>query len=252
MHTMLKNNKMNKLLLAICTIYILASCGNKTKDLQLAPISDYAPLTIGKYISYSLDSLVFTNFGTVEAHRLYQVKYLVADTLLDNLGRKGYRINRQIRATATDPYVNENTFFALNTGTTLEFTENNLKFIKLAMPINNGYNWRGNSAINYSTVLPDIGNLFFLEDWDYTYENVGETSPIAIPGYTLNNTITIAQKNTSFNLPIGPTTVIASKDFAKEIYAQDIGMVYRQFIHWEYQNAKYKGFGVTMKMIDHN
>ncbi|MBS1656200.1 MAG: hypothetical protein JSU05_15210, partial [Bacteroidetes bacterium] len=41
---------------------LLVSCGKKTEDFQTEAISDYVPLASGKYITYRLDSTVFTNF----------------------------------------------------------------------------------------------------------------------------------------------------------------------------------------------
>ena len=51
-------------LLAIFSISFF-SCSNKTEPFVSEPLSDYIPLQTGKYITYRLDSLVFTNFGTV-------------------------------------------------------------------------------------------------------------------------------------------------------------------------------------------
>ena len=233
---------------------LLASCGNKNQDLGLTTISDYAPLTIGKYITYSVDSLLFTNFGTTETHVLYEAKYLVADTFVDNIGRKNFKIIRYIRKNPTESFVSEYTFSAINTGNNYEFVENNQRFLKLTIPIKNAYVWKGNTYINLSTPI-GFGNMnsSYLDDWDYTYEDVDGPMPIPLAGFTLSNTVTVNQRNMSLNLPVTGSTNIASKDFAKEIYAKNIGLVYRQLIHWEYQlSSKYIGFGITMKMIDKN
>lgn len=250
---------MKLLLSGIIAAILFSSCGNSKDDLQLTKIEDYAPLVKGKYITYELDSMVFTNFGTTETHRFYQVKYLVVDSIRDNSGRLAYKVQRSIRSipaaggTTTSSFGSELTFSAINTGNSYEFVENNQRFIKLVMPIKNGYSWKGNAYINLSTVIPGFGNSYFLDDWDYNYDFVGGPSPINFPGFTLNNTVIVNQRDVSTNLPVTGTTNIASKDFGKEIYAKNIGMVYRQFIHWEYQtNTKYTGFGITMKMIDKN
>ena len=244
---------MKFILSLIIAATLLTSCGSKKADLMLTSINDYAPLVVGKYITYSVDSLVFKNFGTLEVHNLYEVKHLVADTFIDNSGRKAYKIIRYIRKNAMESFVSEYTFAAVNTGNSYEFTENNQRFIKLTMPIKNSYNWKGNVFINLSTVIPGFGNSYFLDDWDYRYDNVDDAMPIPLPGFTLSNTVTVNQRDVSTNLPVTGTTNIANKDFSKEIYAKGIGMVYRQFIHWEYQiSTKYIGYGITMKMIDKN
>jgi hypothetical protein len=244
---------MKNLLFALLAASCFTACKKNNEELAIATTTDYAPLKIGKYITYSADSLVFINANTTEAHRFYEVRYTVADTATDNLGRKGFRITRSIRKNSPDAFVPDNSFFAVHSNNTFELKENNLRFLKLTMPINNDHSWKGNSAINTSAVVPQYGNLNFFDDWDYTYSNVAEASPVVFTGFNLANTVTINQRDISINLPVVANTSIAIRDFSQEIFAKDLGMVYRKFIHWEYQQSSaYTGFGLTLKMIDHN
>ncbi len=238
----------------------ICGCTKSSEDISLTLINDYAPLKVGKYITYSLDSLVFVASSTQEAHRQYEVKYLVQDSITDNLGRKAFRIVRYIRTLPNGIFNPENTFVALNSGTGFEFTENNIKFLKLTQPIKDDASWKGNAYVDISSSANQ-----YLIDWDYTYTNVAKPSPIALSGFpAITNTITVNQRNHTFNLPIIPPvqpnpTFIANKDSAVEIYAKDIGLVYKKFLHWEYQyqpnggsNATYIGSGVTMILKDYN
>ena len=247
---------MNKLLLLLLGILFFTSCKKESAQFEITPISDYAPLTVGKYITYNLDSLVYLSFGTVEAHKLYEVKYLTADSLRDNMGRKAFRIIRYIRTLPGGTFTPDNTFLAMNTGTGFEFTENNLRYLKLVQPIQDGKTWKGNSAIDVTSLGSD---LQYLSDWDYTYALTDQ--PKTIGKFNLPATVTVNQRDESFNLPVilpGPgvtnPTNIASKDFSQEIYAKGIGMIYRKFLHYEYQLSfrGYIGYGVTLTMTDHN
>ena len=247
---------MNKLLLLLLSIVFFTSCKKESAQFEITPISDYAPLTVGKYITYNLDSLVYLSFGTVEAHKLYEVKYLTADSLRDNMGRKAFRIIRYIRTLPGGTFTPDNTFLAVNTGTGFEFTENNLRYLKLVQPIQDGKTWKGNSAIDVTSLGSD---LQYLADWDYTYANTDQ--PKTIGTFNLPATVIVYQRDESFNLPVllpGPgvtnPTNIASRDFSQEIYAKGIGMVYRKFLHYEYQLSfrGYIGYGVTLTMTDHN
>ena len=245
---------MIKIISLLAVILFFTACKKETAQLQTIPISDYAPLTVGKYVTYSLDSLVYINFGSTEAHRFYEVKYLTADSLKDILGRKAFRIVRYIRTLPNGTFTPDNTFLAVNTGTTFEFTENNLRYLKLTQPIKNDRTWKGNSAIDVTSVGSD---LQYLADWDYTYSDVEQ--PMKIGTFNLANTVTVKEIDASVNLPVIPAgqpnqTNIASKDFSKEIYAKGIGLVQREFIHFEYQLAfpGYIGYGVKLVMVDHN
>ena len=245
---------MKKLIPIVLCVLFFAACKKQSEELQIVPISDYAPLKVGKYITYSIDSLVYTNFSTIEAHRFYEVKYQVMDSFTDNVGRKAFRMVRYIRTLPAGTFLPDNTAIAVNTGSRYEFVENNLKYFKLTLPIADDKSWKGNSAIDL-IVDPSTGvDLSYLGDWDYTYAGVGTAKKVGT--FNLANTLTVNQKNDSTNLPITAFTNIAYKDFSQEIYAKDIGMVYRNFIHFEYQKSpnsfSYKGYGVKLIMVDHN
>ena len=248
---------MNKIISLLLVVILFTACKKESEEFNTIPISDYAPLTVGKFVTYSLDSLVYINFGATEAHRFYEVKYLTADSLTDLLGRKAFRIVRYIRTLPNGTFTPDNTFLAVNTGTTFEFTENNLRYLKLTQPIKDDRSWKGNSAIN-AVNDPITGvNLSYLEDWDYTYVDVAAAKKVGT--YNLANTITVNQIDESVNLPvIAPglpgATNIASKDYSQEIYAKGIGMVRKEFIHFEYQLAfpGYIGYGIKLIMVDHN
>jgi hypothetical protein len=254
----------NSFTILFCIIVFLG-CKKQSEEIQILSISDYAPLTIGKYITYSLDSLTFSNFGTVEKHSFYEVKYQIMDTFTDNLSRKVFRIVRYIRTLPNGNFVPDNTTMAVNTGRAFEFIENNIKYFKLAAPIADNSSWKGNSAISLIVNSSTGEDLSYLDDWDYTYENVGAAKKIG--SFNLENTLTVNQVDDSTNLPIlflGPSvpdslaTQIASKYFSQEIYAKDIGMVYRNFLNYQYQRSKgssvfkFIGYGVKLTMLDHN
>ncbi|HLG39444.1 MAG TPA: hypothetical protein VI461_07240, partial [Chitinophagaceae bacterium] len=77
--------------LVAVTIITFISCSKK-EEFTSEPLSDYIPLQTGKYITYRLDSMVFTNFGrNTEIHR-YQVKHEIDAELTDNLGRPAWRV----------------------------------------------------------------------------------------------------------------------------------------------------------------
>lgn len=239
------------LLLAAATLF---SCKKSSEDLQTASIAEYSPLVTGKYISYALDSLVYVNFGASYEIHSYEVKYEVDAQITDNLGRPAYRVYRYIRKMATDPWVPDASFTAVNDSNGLEFIENNLRFIKLRLPFRENYSWKGNTFIDtYSLNSP----VKYMDDWDYVYENVGTTQQVG--SFSLTNTVTVNQRDEVIGNPSDPNSY-AEENYSKEIYAAGIGMVYRQFLHTEYQppvpglagHFVDGSYGVTYTMIDHN
>ena len=240
------------LFLAIITVVFFSACKKSTDVLETAAVSEYSPLLVGKYISYNLDSSLFINFGTKDTVISYQVKHQIDAQITDNLGRPAYRITRYIRKTAANAWVPDNTFMAVPTDFTMEFIENNLRFLKLKGPIRNGYSWKGNSYIDtYSINSP----VRYLADWDYTYDSVNVKQTIG--AFTLDSTLKVAQRDEVIGNPADPNSY-HEINFGAEKYAKGIGLVYRKFLHVEYQpptpgRGGYKqGYGVKMTMIDHN
>ena len=227
----------------IASLLIFSACKKSTEDFVTPPLSDYYPLTVGKYITYSLDSIVYyTNFGVSAVVKSYQVKHVVDAQITDALGRPAYRIIRFIRSTPTAAWVADNTFMAVPGETSIEFIENNLRYIKLRSAIKQDNSWKGNSYINTSSLS---SNLKYLDDWDYTYDSINVAAKVGT--LTIDSTIKVAQ--------IDQQTAI-DKTFSEEKYAKGIGLVYRNFLYWNKGNANGTftdaSYGVILKMIDHN
>lgn len=240
------------LLATIITAVIFSACKKSTEDFQTPPVSDYYPLAVGKYISYSLDSTVFINFGTKDTVINYQVKHQVDALITDNLGRPAYRIIRYIRKTAANPWVPDNTFMAVPTEFSVEFIENNMRFIKMKAPVRNGFSWKGNSYIDTYSLNSDVK---YLDDWDYTYDSLNTT--ISLAALTVDSTLKVDQRDEVIGNPNDPNSYSEINQGA-ERYAKGLGLVYRNFLHVEYQpptpgrGGYRQGYGVKMTMIDHN
>lgn len=231
----------------------MSSCKKSTEDFNTVPLSDYYPLQAGKYVTYRLDSTVFINFGTAQVTRSYEVKYSVDAPITDNLNRPAWRIIRSTRSASTDPWVTDATFMAVPTNNTLEFIENNLRFVKLHQPVRNGYSWKGHSHID--TYTPSSG-LRYLDDWDYIYDLVGTNE--TINGFNLK-TLTVRQRDEVIGNPTDPESY-SEVNYGIEKYAEGIGMVYKSFLHTEYQpgGGSQSGYfvdgsyGVELTLIDYN
>lgn len=235
-------------------ILALNACKKETEDFTTAPIEDYSPLAIGKFISYQLDSFKYLPFSLKDTTITYQVKHEVDALIADNLGRPAYRVIRYIRKTAQNPWVPDNSFMAVNTGNSLEFIENNLRFLKLKLPFKDGYSWKGNSYIDSYSLNSDVR---YLDDWDYMYEGMNE--PFTVGTMILDSTFKVNQRDEVIGNPEDIKSY-SEKNFSTEIYAKGIGLVYRKFLHTEFQPATpgapgaYSdgSYGITLTMIDHN
>ena len=245
-------------LVAISFLFSTTSCKKETEEFKTDAIADYLPLSVGKYITYRLDSSVFVNFGTtMEVHR-YQVKNVVDAQVTDNLGRPSYRIIRYLTdSLATQPWVENGTYFITPLADQAEVIEDNQRYIKLHLPFKIDTDWKGNKYLSDDPFasLWTFENDNDMNQWDYNLESFQET--MTIGNKTVNDVYTVFQIDDAFNAPVTDASIVGLRTLAFERYAKNIGLVTRDFIMWEYQPtssqpAHYKGFGIKMWMIDHN
>jgi hypothetical protein len=247
--------------LSLLTILIVSlfSCSEK-EEFVTESLAEYLPLEPGKYITYRLDSLVFTNFQRdVETHS-YQVKHVVDTIVTDAMGQPSYRVYRFIRdAAGTGNWASNGSYYVTPLADQVEVVENNLRFIKLHAPIREGNGWLGNRFLPtdpYGSLGYNFGNDDNMKNWEYRYDLFEPTFSYNGEDYT--DVYTVEQEDDLQNVPIADPASIAFKTRSVEKYAKNIGLVYRQHEIWEYQpntsgpDPYYVGFGITMWMIDHN
>lgn len=251
---------MRKYGIAILSIILLTTaCKDKSIILTSPPLSDYFPLIVGKSITYRLDSTVTTAFGVSLTTSSYIVNDYVNAQIIDGLGRNSYRIFRTYTDTnSIAPYATMATFQATPVGTDwIEYLDNNLRFMKLRFPIQEGFTWKGNSFIDVTASGNSAFNFF--ADWDYTYQNVGK--PDTVLGKVYPNTVTVMQRDETIpNVAFNPANY-QQRNYSIEVYAKNIGLIYKNLLHYIYQPptpnrpAGYyedESFGVKLQIISNN
>jgi hypothetical protein len=251
---------MRKLFLGSLCVLLLAACSKEKEQLTSPPLSDYFPLQVGKYIEYRLDSTVLTPFGTGFVTRSYRAKDVVDAEITDNRGRKGYRIYRYLTDTAgVSPYRNAATYMAIPNGTDwVEYIDNNLRFMKLRWPIRPATQWQGNSFIADALGSSSNPVVQYYADWTYEYDSIG--APYTLLGKTYDSTVLVRQRDETIpEGPLTPTTTFQQRDFSEERYAKGIGLIYKNFLHYEWQGpAQTPGhyvdgsYGIRLRIISHN
>jgi len=223
----------------------------------------FAPLQVGKYVIFRLDSLNFYYYGQLDTLTHYLAKDSVEEATTDLMGRPSWRVVRYLSDTLGTAWTPTETYLVTPTRTTLEVVEDNLRYIKLAFPMDEGYNWTGSTYLPYAPYqdyfdFSDDSHLN-VQRWNYTYQNVNK--PYTIGSQVYDSTTTVLAVNDSINAPvIVVDTSFASRTYWTETYARNVGLIYRHTELWEYQpptpngtQIGYKiGFEVTFKIVDHN
>ena len=245
-------------------IIILAgiiSCKKQTGNLPTAQLNEYMPMFVGKYIHYQLDSMVFIHLGQKDTVISYEAKDIVDGELTDGEGNLTYRVIRYLRELGSmdeSDYVPKLTYFVTPTKNSVELIENNLRYQKLKLPVTEGFNWRGNTYLPDAPfyTLYEFSNDIDIHEWNYTYFDVNQS--IQIGNNVYDSTASVLQVADSSNVPIEFPDGLAYKNYWTEVYAKNVGLIYKEIEMWEYQPANESdpsmrsGFGLKMTIIDHN
>jgi hypothetical protein len=217
----------------ILVIIVFISCEKKSETYASDEIGQYYSMQVGKFIRYRLDSMTFTAFGVRDTTIYYQAKDVVEAAITDNSGRPGWRVVRYLRDTlGMKPWTPNITYQVTPTREALEVVEENFRFEKMKLPVKDGFTWKGNRYINLNSPDPNW-NYDFLFDWDYTYENAGLPFPV-FNGQMIQNTITVNQIDETLGNPADNKSY-SERTFGKEVYAKEVGLIYREFMHYTYQ-----------------
>lgn len=238
-------------------LFLFAVAGGackKTATFTTDSLSEYTLSQVGKFIRYRMDSTRYVEYGQKEIVTKYQAKDVVEAAIKDNTGRTALRVVRYISDTnGIAPWKPITTYMIVAERERVEYVEENLRFIRLILPISEDNSWKGNSFIDTYTIN---SALTYMDDWDYTYRNVGE--PFSVWNKAVvNNTVSVLQRDDVIGIP-SDASVYSEKTLSKEVFAKGIGRIYKEFLHWEYQppvgnNPGFKeGYGIKLVMIDHN
>ena len=95
-------------------------------------------------------------------------------------------------------------------------------------PLREGKHWNGNIYLGSLSSIPvneSCNNLVFLEDWDYEYTAIHAAENIGT--FSFDSTATVEQNG---------STNLTELNTSTEIYAKNVGLVYREFYHLTTQN----------------
>jgi hypothetical protein len=240
-----------------------SSC-KKTLPPPEPPLSDYfIGLQVGKYVTYRMDSLNFYYYGQNDTITSYLAKDSVEKKTIDNSGATVWLVTRYLSDTTGSFWTPSMTYVVSPTLAAIDVTEDNLRFVKLAYPMDLGFSWSGNTFLPYAPYQDffDYSNYLNLTlvDWNYVYMQVNQPFTVA-NGTSYDSATTILQVADSTNVPITNVTAFASATYWSETYAKHVGLIYRHTEMWEYQpptpdgsQSGYKiGFSLTMSVVDHN
>lgn len=213
-------------LFTISLLVFLLNCKKEvvgTIDLE----KDYFPLEINFWQEYKVDSITFSDFTnpvTIDTSS-YFLKELIESDYLDLSNNTNYRVEQYKRYENSSWFIN-NIFSQKATNINFQKVENDLRFIKLVFPPELNKTWNGHIYID----VIDEPSLDFYNptkfEWEYTFTAIDEK--LEIGEFTFDSCVTVIQIDEE-NL--------FEKKYSKEIYAKNVGLVYKELMILETQAA---------------
>ena len=245
------------LLAAICSLAFF-SC-KKSNTNTTDPTFNYFPIKYGHYVTYNVDSIYYLGSSCTRYEIKSQIKYAVTDTFRDASDRLSYIMNVYSRPYDGGLWVANNVIELTLTPTTvtnlleptttsLYYTQDQTQYVKLMFPITNGYTWQGNQNAQIQNAP-----FAYLANWNYTYQNLGLS--YFNGQIEFGNTVTVLEDNESVNYPGIDTIIAGYRTYAKEVYAYNVGMIYKEWTHYTWNvgnDSCWNGYRVTMTAVDYN
>lgn len=224
---------MHQKLLAFYILMILSLSACEQKQGEPVDMGyEYYPVEENVYHIYQVDSIIWDDFYTppqVDTFS-YKVKKVIKSDFQDNEGRTVYRVERFVKQNDTLDWRMDKVFTLLKDSAKIVKTIDNRTFIKLVFPIDIGSTWDANI---YNPENPN------------EYEITEEEGSFQVDDKTFHNTVNVEQKNQK---------TLISNDIANEVYAPDVGMIYKQDISQELDISTGEvesGYKYTYKLLEY-
>jgi len=188
----------------------------------LAPTNfDYYPIEIGKYKVYQIDSIVYNEYNCSVQTARYQIKEVTESKTTDGEGDVTFIIKRYFRRTSTDAWALYNIWTEKIEDNQIQRVENNQRMIKMVSPMQEGSYWDGIVYIRRDTLVPIRGgSIDMFKDWgDFVCDKIGSSFVDTLSNLVYTDVAKVVQVDKTNNI---------ERRFSTEVYAKDIGLVYRE------------------------
>ena len=209
--------------LLLLVFVIVFSCKTVEDNFDRNLGYEYMGLEVGKYIIYQVDSTIFNPTGdSLKSVTNSYIKDEIIDTLRDNVGELLYKTERFIRQDTSAPWQIQKVFTQSIQANQGIVTIDNLRFIKLAFPIQVFNSWDPLVHIDQNTQAIVAGETlepFRNGVWRSRILSADELDTIGT--FQLDNVLNLREVDTSDESPF-------DLRISYEKYAKGIGLVYRE------------------------
>ena len=199
--------KLTTISLCIATAFAFVACQKENivpSDLEFSAEKQYFPLKTGKSLIYKVTEIIVDNPSEYYDTAIYYLRERTDIPFIDNEGDTTYRIERYKSPTQNYNWKISDVWEAKLTDYTAEKVEENQRFVKIRFPLAIGKSWDGNMKNEFNEKISTISSL------SARYEN---------GNIRLDSCLSIIRDSSISQI---------SKVYDVEIYARNIGLVYKE------------------------
>lgn len=201
------------ILVVVVSVAVL-SCDSS--DNETPRNNNFFPLKTGVYQIYDVKEIIYT-LGDPDTFR-YELKTVVVDSFENSNGGHTYVIHRSKKPEGAWAWTYLDSWSAVNDGSELIVNEENIPYLKLKFPASLGKTWDGN-------IYNNITNPSSNQHVDiYKIAETGKS--LQLGDVSLGEYIRVEQEDNQ--------EFIVYFDKRNEIYAVDVGLVYREIEQLQY------------------
>ena len=196
-------------LLVFLTGIILVLTSGCDSEIEIDPEETgdaFYPLSTGDYREYKVRQINYSILANPDTIT-YFLKEEAGDSYINQRGTTTFTLNRYKRSNDTLSWEIDSVWTVMKSQTNVVVRENNISYTKLIFPVLDQKQWDGNAFNIYEEEL-------------YTYEATYQ--PFIIGNNEYNPTLKVIQ---AYN----PDSIVM-KDIRSEIYAENIGLIYKESI----------------------
>jgi len=174
----------------------------------------YFPVKVGNYWIYEVSETKVLNnqYDSIT----YQVKELIDTVFRNQANELTYRVIKSRRANSSQSWGNDTLYTINPNALNIQVTRDNKRSIALVFPVAEGKEWNVN-AFNIA------------EEHEYFYQDVNQ--PLTFQGQSYDRTLKVIQGQ--------PNEVVLDDRF--EVYAYNVGLIYKKFQFYEYTPSQITG-----------
>ncbi len=225
-----------KLFFGFIVLVLFFACKKEDKN-DILPVHNdwrYFPLNIGSYVDYEVEYVFWDDFVNTVDTSNYIFREQIESKIVNYSGDTLYRIEQFTKHHIDSAWSVPKVVFAGKGNNYVFKSEDNVQFVKLIFPIIKNGKWNGNAY-----------NL--LPNQEYIFIKVNEAHSLS--SHSFEKVVHVLQQDNQ--------TAI-NQDFEEEIYAFDIGLVYKKIIHvkktYNPINQTFEissGYTLTQKYFNH-